>query len=188
MSDGSNALARGLSTERREEAAHLLARAFADDALTLEQFEDRVAMVWRASTEAELGALVADLPAAIRPPAPLRAAGGLVSAPGRIRVVLGNHERGGAMELPQRLDLRVVAGNAELDFLHATFTHPVTEIAIDAILGNVEITLPAGISVENHGIALLGSFECRPPGGTARHGAVRITGRSVLSAVTIRFA
>ena len=187
MSDGSNALSRGLSTERREEAAAVLARGFAGDALSLDEFEDRVAMVWRAATEEELSALVADLPAPIRSPAALPAVGGPASAPSRIRVVLGNHERGGAMELPQRLDVRVVAGNAELDLRHATFTHPVTEIAIDAILGNVEITLPAGISVENHGIALLGSFECRPPGGTARHGALRITGRAVLSAVTIRF-
>lgn len=187
MSDGSNALSRGLSTDRREEAAALLARGFAEDALTLEEFEDRVAMVWRASTEEELGALVADLPAPIRAPA-VPATGALAPAPSRIRVVLGNHERGGAMELPQRLDLRVVAGNAELDFRHATFPHPVTEIAIDAIFGNVEITVPAGMTVENHGIGLLGSFECRPPGGSARRGSIRITGRSVLSAVTIHFA
>ena len=82
----------------------------------------------------------------------------------------------------------VVLGNAQLDFRDAAVPRGVAEIAIDAILGNVEITLPAGMSVENHGIGLLGSFECRPPAGAALRGRVRITGRSTLSAVTIRFA
>jgi hypothetical protein len=186
MTDPRNAIARAPSNARREEIAALLSRGFAEDALTLDQFEDRVAAVWRATSDAELAALVADLsPAA--PPAAAPATPAISAAPKRLRVVLGNHERSG-QELPERLDVRVVLGNAELDFRDAAVPRGVVEIAIDAILGNVEITLPTGMSVENHGIGLLGSFECRPPAGAAPRGRVRITGRSTLSAVTIRFA
>ncbi|HEX8849081.1 MAG TPA: DUF1707 domain-containing protein [Gemmatimonadaceae bacterium] len=186
MTDHSKAITRAPTNERREEVAQLLARGFAEDALTLDQFEERVAAVWRAGSESELSALVADLRREPALPAP--AAPPLPVAPKRVRVVLGNHERGGALELPARLDISVLLGNAELDFRDATIPAGVTEIAIDVLLGNVEITLPAGVSVENHGIGILGTFECRPPAGAPRRGAVRITGRSTLSAVTIRFA
>ena len=186
MTDQSKAISRAPTNDRREEVAQLLARGFAEDALTLDQFEERVAGVWRAGSESELSALVADLRR--ESPAPVAPPPALPLAPKRIRVVLGNHERGGAVELPSRLDVRVLLGNAELDFRDASIPGGVAEIAIDALLGNVEITLPAGVSVENHGIGVLGSFECRPPAGAPRRGAVRITGRSTLSAVTIRFA
>lgn len=186
MTDPRNAISRAPSNARREEIAALLSRGFAEDALTLDQFEDRVAAVWRATTDAELAALVADLqPAATAAPLPPPSAVSVASK--RLRVVLGNHERS-AQELPERLDVRVVLGNAELDFRDAPVPRGVVEIAIDAILGNVEITLPTGMSVENHGIGLLGSFECKAPAGAAPRGRVRITGRSTLSAVTIRFA
>lgn len=186
MADDSKAITRAPTNDRREEVAQLLARGFAEDALTLDQFEERVAAVWRAGSESELSALVADL--RDEPPPPASAAPPLPMAPKRIRVVLGNHERGGALELPARLEVRVLLGNAELDFRDASIPGGVSEIAIDALLGNVEITLPAGVTVENHGIGILGSFECRSVAGAPRRGAVRITGRSTLSAVTIRFA
>lgn len=175
-----------LTPEVRDRVADFLAARFAEDALSLEEFERRVALVWTASTPHELIALAEDLRAAPQPSPPAIVS----SVPPRkkLKVVLGNLERAGAIELPRRLDIRVVLGNAELDLRDASFAPGASEIAIEAVAGNVEITLPSGVHVESHGIGILGSFECRTPVGRARAvgPSVRITGRAVLSAVTIR--
>ena len=47
--------------EERELAAAFLSARFADDVLSLDAFEERVAAVYRVSTMAELNALIADL-------------------------------------------------------------------------------------------------------------------------------
>src|SRR5690349_11581310 len=56
--------------EDRERAAALLSSAFADDTLTLDQFEERVAAVYHVASVAELNALTADLPSRQAPAAP----------------------------------------------------------------------------------------------------------------------
>jgi hypothetical protein len=176
-----------LNGEARERVADYLAARFADDTISLDEFERRVALVYKASSAGELAALTADIAA----PAPGTQTAAVVPAAvaPRIRVLLGNLERGGAMELPRRLELRVTLGNVELDMRDATILPGVTEIDVEALLGNVEITLPPGVAVENHGLGLLGSFDCRPPKSAApTRATVRIVGRSVLSAVTIHFA
>lgn len=175
------------NAEARERVADYLGARFADDTISLDEFERRVALVYRATTADELAALTADIRAPV--PGAHPAAVVPVTVAPRIRVLLGNLERAGAMEIPRRLELRVTLGNAELDLRDATILPGVTEIEIEARLGNVELTLPTGVSVENHGIGVLGSFECRAPkaAGPAR-ATVRIVGRSVLSAVTVRFA
>ena len=186
MPDGSPTDARP-NAEARERVADYLGARFADDTISLDEFERRVALVYRATTAAELAARTAGN----RAPAPgsQLAAVVPVSVAPRIRVLLGNLERAGAMEIPRRLELRVTLGNVELDMREATILPGVTEIDIEARLGNVELTLPPGVTVENHGIGVLGSFECRAPkAATPARATVRIVGRSVLSAVTVRFA
>lgn len=174
--------------DTRQSVADFLAARFADDTISLDEFERRVALVYRASSAAELRALTADIAA----PAPGTQPAAIVPAPvaPRLRVLLSNLERAGAMELPPHLELRVTLGNAELDFSDAVMSPGTTVIDIEALLGNVEITLPPGVVVENHGIGLLGSFECRAPSVPVvpRGRTVRIVGRAVLSAVSIRFA
>jgi hypothetical protein len=106
----------------------------------------------------------------------------------QIRTFLGNIERSGPMDVPPMLEVRSTLGNIELDLSDATFG-PLTEIAIHSVLGNIEITLPAGVRVENDGSGLLGSFECHvlpgamPMVGTAP--VVRLTGRTILGNVEV---
>lgn len=191
------AVSRQLTTAERDGAVARLSNAFANDAITMEEFERRTTLALRATSAAELAALVADLPATTADvTAGLSTAGNAVTRTSdvqRMRAVFGNLERGGTMDVPARLEIRAIFGNVELDLSAARFGEGVTEIAVRAICGNVEMRLPEGAIVENLGSGVLASFTSRARKGeaaadTAGRVRVRVTGRAVLGNVEIETA
>ena len=183
--------------DERELAAAYLSARFADDALSLEEFEQRVAAVYRAATMAELNALTADL--APKPPAaaalpnggPPAATRDLVPAHDRRFAILANLEHHSMAVVPRQLDLSAVFGNVEIDLRDATFGGGETEIHVQALFGHIAVTLPAGTRVEQEAGGILGSIECPPsPWSRPRRDAphVRLTGHAVFGAVEIRYA
>ncbi len=163
----------------------LLQLRFAEDCLSLDEFERRVAVAYQARTVGDLDMLVADL-------APAPTVSATVPTHGRIVTILSNNERNGAMPVPRHFDIVSVLGNVELDMSDATFAPGVTEIEISAVFGNVEITVPFGIRVESAGNALLGNFDYKTTniGGYAAdtERLIRITGHAVFSSVEISTA
>lgn len=186
------------SGNERERAAEFLSERFAADALSLEDFEERVAAVYRVATRAELDALSSDLIHERRDvlasaPAVARVAvaeADSVPARGRRFAILANLEHHSIAVVPRHLDVSAILGNVELDLRDAKFGRGETEIQVNALFGHVGITLPSGTRVEQHVSGILGSFECppspRPHGPSAP--SVTISGSAVLGAVEIRFA
>lgn len=187
--------------EARERVVELLSLHFAEDRLSMEEFERRVTAAYAAPRSADLEALVADLPAPSAAPAATGAATtDVVPAEGKIVAVLSSNERRGHAIVPRHLKVVSVLGNAELDLRRAVFAPGVTEIEVKAVLGNVEITLPAGVRVEMTGQAFLASFGAwtRAPEGDETGAdttlpaprtpeiVVRLTGRAVLASVEVR--
>ena len=175
-----------LSASDREAVVSRLSAAFANDVLPLDEFERRVAEAYRAASRAELASLLGDLPAA----ADSGAGVALASVPERVAALFGNVERGGAVVVPSRLEIRALFGNVELDLSEARVGPGTTEISIRAVCGNVELRLPAHALVENHGSGTLASFTCRAPlpahaASSAGEPRVRVTGRAVLANVEI---
>jgi hypothetical protein len=174
------------TTDAREAAIERLSHAFAHDVLSIEEFEDRTALVYRAASMDELASLVADLPSASVAADSGRQAGLAPMSP-RIAAAFASVERGGVVAVPPRLDIRAVFGNVELDLSRAEFGPGVTEISVRALFGNVEIRLPEGAQVENHGAASLGSFVVNAAGdGSLSEVRVLVTGRAVFA--NIEFA
>ena len=94
--------------------------------------------------------------------------------------------------VPRHLDVRTVLGNVELNLTRASFAPGVTEIALHAFMGNIEIQLPAHVGVEDHVSAVLGSFEYRRhPRATSWietsnvASVVRFTGRVTMSSAEV---
>jgi hypothetical protein len=143
-----------VSPAAREQVIAVLTDRFANDHLTLEEFERRTAAAYAATTPAALAALTADLGVTAVP-------GSRASLPKmNIGVVLGSIVR--QMDrVPRHLEVRTVLGNVELDLTPAAFPPGVTEIALHAFMGNIEIQLPKNVGVEDHVSAVLGSFEYR---------------------------
>ena len=176
----------------RERIAAVLSARFAEDALSLEEFESRVERVYPAATRRELDALVTDLvPAA--PEAPRNAITTADNVPARDRrfAILANLEHHSMALAPRRLDVSAIFGNVELDLRDATFGAGESEIHVRSVFGNIAITLPAGATVEQQASSIRGSIECRSSparAGRSSGPVVRITGHAVLGAVEILFA
>ena len=174
-----------VSPAARERVIAILTERYAQDHLTLDEFERRAAAAYAARTPTELATLTADLggaaPSAVRPSLPAMNVG----------VVLGSIVRD-MYAVPRQLEVRTVLGNIELDLTHASFAPGVTEIDLHAFMGNIEIQLPAHVGVEDHVSAVLGSFEYRRHPRAASWAdssrvtsVVRFTGRVTMSSAEV---
>src|SRR5688572_19011470 len=169
----------------RERVIALLTDRYAQDHLSLDEFERRAAAAYSARTPDDLATLTADLGDTAVPAT-------RASLPaGNVGVVLGSIVRD-MHAVPRVLDVRTVLGNVELDLTHASFAPGVTEIALHAFMGNIEIQLPPHVGVEDHVSAVLGSFEYRRhPRATSwaesHHvtNVVRFTGRVTMSSAEV---
>lgn len=170
--------------EERDHAVARCSTAFARDVLSLEEYERRLAAIYRATTNRQLEALIGDLPGEGPHGGPPDARTLLSPL---VDTLFGNVERRGPAVVPARLQVRATFGNIELDLREAHFGTGVTEIEIRAVFGNVEITLPDDIAVDNHGSAILGSFTCGAGAWDASR-RVRISGLAALGNVEVTSA
>ena len=182
---GSQSLGPPVSPAAREQVIAVLTDRYAQDRLTLDEFERRAAAAYAAPNSAALAALIADL-----------GDGGVpatrASLPaGNVGVVLGSIVRD-MHAVPRHLDVRTVLGNVELDLTRASFAPGVTEISLHAFMGNIEIQLPSHVGVEDHVSAVLGSFEYRRHPRAASWAdsssvtsVVRFTGRVTMSSAEV---
>lgn len=185
------------TSEERDAAVKRLTTAFADDAIAVEEFERRVAEVWKVTSSRDLVKLTGDLPAESAGSGPTRAPArrppGSVEVPRersrRIDSVMSSIERRVNGTLPERLNVRAVMASVELDLRDAVFPPGVTEIRVRAIMGSVEIELPSHVEVEDYGRSFMGSFAVRTPRRRRERSAdapiVRITGRSIVSSIEV---
>ncbi len=160
--------------------------AFAQNALSVEEFDRRLDAVYAASASTDVASLLADLPVAVTTIDELPSA----LTAHRVTSVLGNIERKGVREVPARLEVRAVAANIELDLRTAHFGAGVTEIFVRAFAANVELRLPYGARVENHASSIFASIECRDNDdrGTGIHDTptIRVTGWAVASNIEVK--
>lgn len=202
MSEGGKPLQRQLE-RARDQTAGALASAFADDELTMEEYEARLDLCYRAGTLDEVRDLVADLPGppeidpskptasasspagAGPPPAGDRADHDLVLA------LMCGVERSGSWTPPRNMHAVAVMGGAELDFREARFPEGETVVNVLAVMGGVDIVVPPGLRVVCGGIPLMGGFDRVRRDGDPGHapGAVlRIRGLAVMGGVEVRVA
>jgi len=138
-----------LTAQQREAVIDRLTRSFAEDALTMDEFERRAELAYSAASLADLQALVSDLPAEAPAGDGRKSSGTSIGTiRDRITTVLGNTERGMPGTMPRFLRIRTLLGNTELDFRQSTFEPGVTEVNVRCLLGNVELTVPEGVRVE----------------------------------------
>ena len=175
-----------------------LCEHFANDVMSVEEFERRVDGAHSASSTAELRALLRDLPGGNLP-----AVAGGASAPATARdytvttrdqvkersfavAVMGGTRRAGRWS-PARTNYTIaVMGGAEIDFREAVMGPGVTEIQVFTLWGGVEVIVPPGMNVESHGIGILGGFEHAPDRAPDPNApTLRVTGLAVMGGVDI---
>jgi len=155
----------------RQQAVDALCEHFANDALSVEEFERRVDRAQKAETLEELRKLLQDLPTGdlpirrddLSPTHPPRAEATVpasrVKERGLMVAALGGVDRKGRW-IPARQNYCVaVMGGLSLDFREALLPPGETEVWIFTLMGGAEILVPPGLTVESDGIAIMGGFE-----------------------------
>jgi Domain of unknown function (DUF1707)/Cell wall-active antibiotics response 4TMS YvqF len=184
VSPGGDPLPQPVPPAARDKVVVALTRHFADDHLTEAELETRLQRVFAATSSRDLDTVLADLPELPddeTPPAPATQ-----PSTSEITALFSGHESKLVNVVPRALKLRARLGYIELDLSGAAFEPGLTTIDVQALLGYVEIRLPAGVRVENQGRALFGFFSLKGAGAPGSEVApdsekvVRITGRAVL--------
>ena len=188
----------------RQVTIDALCEHFANDVMSVEEFERRVDSAHRASTSAELKELLRDMPGsgdlpavvesgtATGVPAPVPnfsvTSAAQVQEKAFVVAVLGGSGRKGHWRPARKNYAVAVLGGTELDFREAVMGPGVTDLKVYTVCGGVEIIVPPGMNVESHGIALLGAFE--HVGDSVHHPdphapTLRITGLAIMAGVEV---
>lgn len=184
----------------RQVTIDALCEHFANDAMEVEEFERRVEAAHRAATNEDLKALLRDLPGgdlpATRAPMPQQAearhgvtAAAHVKERGFVVACLGGATRKGRWTPARDTWTLAIMGGVELDFREAQFGPGVTEVHVFAMWGGVDILVPPGLRVENHGIGILGGFDQDEDAGAPpphpEGPVLRIVGAAVMGGVHV---
>ena len=185
----------------REKAIDLLSECFAQDLLTLDDFERRVTLAHGARTMTELGSALSGLRTGART-AGAGKDGGLATLPrlspdvppARVRradraiAVFGETKRAGAWVPARRNTAVAVMGSVEIDLREALLGPGESSFTAVTVMGSVEIIVPPGLQVECAGSALFGAFEHGEPSlglTTADAPVVRIDGFAIFGSVEV---
>ena len=190
-------MAEHVSPAARERVVQDLAEHFAQDRLTLPEYERRVEQVYRASSADVLNALTQDLV----PSTPMRLASASPVAVADATVVRRTRKnffalmsgviRKGKWLVPEKSRAVAIMGGVSLDLREATLTAPVTDIYIFAMMGGVEIIVPPDVRLESDGFAIMGGFEdqlTEPASLDPNAPLIRVHGLAIMGGVEARVA
>ena len=158
----------GLS-HARERAIERLSNLFANDDLSLEELERRLEKAYRATTAAELDALISDV--TVRPstgsagvaapaasPAPTPAGYDAYAAEhDRILAVMGETKRRGMWAVPRHLDVVAVMSDATIDLTEARLPPGLVDIDVTVFWASLRLVVPPGMRVINQVSAIMAS-------------------------------
>ena len=168
----------------RNRAVELLRQHTADGRLTLDEFSDRVGLVFEAKTQGDLELLLADLPTVARrvPEEQRRQPKSWAVA------ILSGHSQKGPWRPAQEMNALAIMGGCEIDLRQAEIDFPEITISAVAIMGGIDIVVPEGVAVEVKGIPLMGGFESRVKSAPRLPGTplIRVTGLAFMGGVTVR--
>jgi hypothetical protein len=182
-----------LGEEARQQTIDILCESFARDEMDMEEFEQRVELVYRAESMEQLRAILADLPTANLP---VTVAPRPTIPPERIpehSVMVGIMGSGGRRDgawVPARHNWAVgVMSGCELDFREAQLGPGVTEVHGFAIMGGVEVLVPLDVRVECSGIGIMGGFDHKGTVTSTKDleaPVIRVTGVAIMGSVEVR--
>jgi hypothetical protein len=176
----------------RERVVRLLTDRYADDSLTVEQFEAHLERMHALASVPALDAMAAELAvpgsgAAARTQAAARRPGGLAGTlPGRVFAFMSQTRRSGAWLVPPRLRLVSVMSEVHMDLREAVLPAE-CEVEVLALMGNVTLWLPPGARAHVEVDSVMASVHDRGDRVLAPRGpVVRVTGTAVMSDLKVR--
>jgi hypothetical protein len=171
--------------ERRREAIHQLCLAQAQGTLSVELFEERLALVREAPTPAAIIQLIADLDvgsgkwaagsgndqaAGYPRDVSLESYAPDSQAPQSLRMtaIFASTKRRGQWVVPYEIETKVIMGELTIDLRDALFAWDTLLINVDVTLGELKVVVPVGTRIENEIDDFIGGGKVNMKGG---HGA-----------------
>jgi uncharacterized protein DUF1707 len=177
----------------RDRAAEVLREAHAQGRITVDELDERLTSVYSAKTFADLVPVTHDLPAvgeaAADPKTPARSR---IGGTPRFRMslaILGGASRDGAWVVPPEYKAIATLGGIKLDLSDATFAEAETIIRAYAVLGGMEITVPADAEVDVGAVGIMGGIDHGGEGpGVPGGPLIRIVGVAVMGGIEVKRA
>ena len=183
-----------IGESERNYVAKVLSEAFAADRLTVDELDDRLASMYRATTKQELGQLLADPRDPVRslsqPENSSRIAQEFaVPERGVGAAIMGGIQRGAGWVLPRHFKAVAIMGGIELDLRDARIAPGVSEIEVFTMMGGVEVLVPDGVRVEVVGMAVMGGFGVNASAASLddpNAPLIRISGLAIMGGVEVK--
>jgi hypothetical protein len=176
----------------RERTIRVLTDRFADDTLSLDEFETRLDRMYKATSPAELDALLREVEARQPRAVAIDVPGAYAATtPRRILAVMSSTKRTGRWALPRRLQTRAIMSELVLDLREVALPTGVCEIDVFVMMANLEILVPPGVVVEEMPLGVMANVENDAvDDGTIRADAprIRLVGTAIMSNVEVRVA
>jgi class 3 adenylate cyclase len=182
-----------VSDAERQQVIDVLRAHTGAGRLTLDEFSDRAGEVFAARTRRELNNVLEGLPRGVEPagpvapPVPVAPEG---NRPGRkllVAIMNGRNTRG-RWRAPAHVTAFACMGGVKVDLRTAVFDTPVIDINAWAIMGSVDVVVPAGVAVELDGMVIMGGSDDRTQPGDVLPGTplVRVHARGLWGSVGAR--
>lgn len=155
----------------RDQVVEVLREALMTGRLTQEEHAERLEQTLNARTLGELEPITADLAVPGEPFRPATAVPAAASArvpieepaPGQdsfdtVIGIFGAGERRGRWRVKRRTNVLAMFGGCDLDMSQAVFEGREVTVHAFAIFGGVEVTVPPGVEIRNHGVGIMGGF------------------------------
>ncbi|TWD79047.1 cell wall-active antibiotic response 4TMS protein YvqF [Kribbella amoyensis] len=160
------------SDSDRDQVVEVLREALMAGRLTQDEHSERLEQTLSARTLGELEPITQDLAV---PGQPFRPATAPVPAPGQGVVpieepadpqdsfdtvigIFGGGERKGRWRVKRRTNALALFGGYDLDMTNAVFEGREVTVYAFAVFGGIDVTVPAGVEVRNHGVGIFGGF------------------------------
>ncbi len=147
-----------VSDVERNHMVEVLRTYCGEGVLTLDEFSDRVALVFEAATQGELDKVISDLPSLRGQPVP-EAQRRKVSR--NVVGVMSGARRTGRWRPGEELNAFALMGGCEIDLRQAEIDGPMVTINATAIMGGIDIIVPEGIEVDLDEFHFMGGVESR---------------------------
>jgi hypothetical protein len=181
MTESNPARVEPLVGDRERRAAdEVLQAAVGDGVITLGEYDERAALLWKARTRRDVDAVLADLPqaqlVAAPPPGPADA------RPRRVVAVMSEDTLSGAVAPGQAVQGWALMGKAVVDLRRSDLPDG-TRVHVGALMGEVEVQVPPGTNVHLTGMSVMGDRKVRVAPGNGPH--LHVNAQALMGSVNV---
>ena len=179
----------------RNRVIEALSTHFAEDRLSMDEFERRVTLAYAVRTSRDLDALLSDLPVSTVPVIIGAQLSTAVAPPEQspkskfMMAFMSGVERRGKWVAPRELHLVALMGGVEIDLRDAIIPAEGIRIYALALMGGIDIRIPPGVRLDSDGFAFMGGFEDRQDleSSTDPHAPlIKVSGFAMMGGVAVR--